>query len=43
MEDNALMDAYGKPVDWLYQTTDGLKMYRAPGADGIPNEFYYLP
>ena len=29
-------------MDWLYQTIDGLKMHTAPGADGIPNEFYYL-
>ena len=42
MEDNALMDKYNKPVDWLYQTIDGLKMYKAPGADGISNEVYYL-
>ena len=28
--------------DWLIQTISGLKMYKAAGADGIPNEFYYL-
>ena len=28
--------------DWLIQAISGLKMYKAAGADGIPNEFYYL-
>ena len=26
----------------LTAVVEGLKMYKAPGADGIPNEFYYL-
>jgi exonuclease III len=28
--------------DWLIQTIMSLKMYKAAGPDGIPNEFYYL-
>ena len=28
--------------DWLEAAIEGLKMYKAPGSDGIPNEFYYL-
>ena len=28
--------------DWLQVAIEGLKMYKAPGSDGIPNEFYYL-
>jgi exonuclease III len=32
-----------KPADdWLIQTIETLKMYKAAGPDGIPNEFYYL-
>ena len=27
---------------WLEAVIEGLKMYKAPGSDGIPNEFYYL-
>ena len=28
--------------DWLLPVLESLKMYTAPGADGIPNEFYFL-
>ena len=28
--------------DWLIKTIESIKMYKAPGADGIPNEFYYI-
>ena len=28
--------------DWLFQTIESLKMYKAPGPDGIPNDFYYI-
>ena len=28
--------------DWLTKVISTLKMYKAAGADGIPNEFYYL-
>ena len=28
--------------DWLFQTIESLKMYKAPGPDGLPNDFYYI-
>ena len=27
---------------WVYKTILTLKMYKSPGPDGIPNEFYYI-
>ena len=28
--------------DWLVKAVESLKMYKAPGPDGIPNDFYYI-
>ena len=28
--------------DWLFNTIESLKMYKAPGPDGLPNDFYYI-
>ena len=36
-------DEHANPSeDWLIKTIESIKMYKAPGADGIPNEFYYI-
>ena len=29
-------------TDWLVEIIDKSKVYKSPGVDGIPNEFYYL-
>ena len=29
--------------EWVLKTIESLKMYKAPGPDGIPNDFYYPP
>ena len=39
MEPNAQGDVDG---DWIIKTIETLKMYKAPGPDGIPNDFYYI-
>jgi exonuclease III len=30
------------PTCWIRKTIESIKMYKAPGPDGIPNDFYYI-
>ena len=38
---DSLVEAAGQQ-DWLEKLICNVKIYKSPGPDGIPNEFYYL-
>ena len=42
MQNHCTSDAEHIEEHWIYKTICNLAMYKAPGADGIPNEFYYI-
>ena len=41
-EINKFTDFENLEPEWVLKTIESLKMYKAPGPDGIPNDFYYI-